>query len=224
MGPGYAVRSILHHDQASSLDQLAGTPSRGRDWQNPVRIAVNHQCRNINAGKVIAEVLMPSGYACKTRCCRSASGEIPASLDGLFADALAQQQVRVVEVLEEFGEERIAICSDGFLDPLEDAAIHALWIVVGLQQVWRDAGDDHRFAHTLRSVFPQVARHFAATHREADQRKIMQLEVRHYFVQVCGESVVVVTRGGLAGLSESPAVIGDDSVTCSKKHRDLFLP
>ena len=33
---------------------------------------------------------------------------IPAVLDGLFADTLTQEQVSVVEILEEGGEERIA--------------------------------------------------------------------------------------------------------------------
>jgi hypothetical protein len=54
-------------------------------------------------------------------------------LDGLFADALAQQDVSIVEILEEIGEERVTVGSDGFLDSLEDTAVDASWVVWGLQ-------------------------------------------------------------------------------------------
>src|SRR4029077_6167875 len=71
---------------------------------------------------------------------------------------------------------------------------------------------------------PAVARYFAATHGEADQREILQLELRHQLVQVGGEGVVVVARSGLAGLAEPSAVIGDHTVARGQKRRDLFLP
>ena len=79
-------------------------------------------------------------------------------------------------------------------------------------------------AHALRSVFSDVTRHFAATHREADQREITQFQLCHELVQILGESVVVVARCWLAGLAEPSAVIGDYTVTRSQKHRDLLLP
>src|ERR1022692_4651825 len=82
---------------------------------------------------------------------------VPACLDSLFADALAQQEIRVVEILEELGEERVAVCGHGFLDPVEDTAIHALRVVRRLQQERWDRRDEYRLAHALRSVSPKVA-------------------------------------------------------------------
>src|SRR5664279_2723220 len=43
-------------------------------------------------------------------------------------------------------------------------------------------------------------------------------------MQVLGEGVVVVAGCWLAGLAESSAIIGDDTVTRGQKHWDLLLP
>src|SRR5215472_19317544 len=91
------------------------------------------------------------------------------------------------EILEKLGEESIAVRSHGFLDSLEDTAIHALGVVTCFQQIGWNASDDHRLAHSLRSVLADVARHFAATHRKADQREVAQLEVCNELVQVLCE-------------------------------------
>ena len=52
----------------------------------------------------------------------------------------------------------------------------------------------------------------------------MQFELRHEFVQVLGEGVVVVAAGGLARLAEPSAIVGDDAVTRGQKRRGLLLP
>src|SRR2546426_8058508 len=97
---------------------------------------------------------MPRWHAGKTSRGRCASGNVPAGLDSLFADALAQENIRIEEILEEFGEERIAVRGDSFLDPLEHTAVHALGVVGCLQQIRWDPSDDHGLAHALRSEFP----------------------------------------------------------------------
>ena len=56
-----------------------------------------------------------------------------ARLDGLFADPLFQQEIRVVEVLEKLGEERLTVCGDSFVDSIEDTAINAFRVVWRLQ-------------------------------------------------------------------------------------------
>src|SRR6266851_5715366 len=100
-----------------------------------------------------------AGETCRSRgaCC-----DVPARLNGLFADALAQQEICVVEILKEFGEERVTVCRDGLLDPLEDTAVHALRVVRRLQKEGRNRRDEYRLADALRSIFPEVARYFAA--------------------------------------------------------------
>src|ERR1035441_7028472 len=150
--------------------------ARKRDWPRPRR----------------QPVLIPCWHASETGRGRGASCDVPAGLDGLIANALAQQEVRVVEILEEIGEERVTVCGDGILDSLEDAAVHAFRVVRRLQQERRNPRDDYRLAYALRSVFPQVAPPFAAPHRETNQCEIARVELRHEFVQVLGEGVVVV--------------------------------
>jgi hypothetical protein len=91
------------------------------------------------------------------------------------------------------------------------------------QERW-NRSHEHRFGYALRSVLTQVARHLAATHRETDQRGFTQVEPGHQLVEVRGEGVEVVARRRLAGSSEAPAVVRDDSVTCSEQGPDLLLP
>src|SRR5436853_446697 len=66
--------------------------------------------------------------------------------------------------------------------------------------------------------------HFASTHRESNQRKVAQLKMSHKFVQVLGESIVVVIRCWLTGFSEPSSVIRDHAMTGLEEHRELFLP
>src|SRR5664280_3020094 len=167
---------------------------------------------------------MPGWHTSQTGRGRGVSGDVPTGLNGLFANALAQQEIRVIEILEEIGEECITVCSDSFLDSLENTAVHAFRIIRRFQQERRNPGDDYRLADALRSVFRKVARHFATTHRETDQCEIAELELRHEFVQVLSEGVVVVAGSWLAGLAESSAVIGDDTVSRRQKRCDLLLP
>src|ERR1019366_508404 len=207
-----------------SVDQLSGPESRSGDRQNPIRIALDHQRGHVDTGQILAEVPMPGWHTSQTGRGRGLSGDVPTGLDGLFAHALAQQEIRVIEILEEIGEECITVCSDSFLDSLEDASVHAFRIIRRLRQERRNPGDDYRLAHALRSVFRKVARHFATTHRETDQCEIDELELRNEFVQVLGEGVVVVADSWLAGLAEPSAVIRDDTVSRLQKRGDLLLP
>ena len=134
MCPGDAVRPILHYHQAGSLDQLGSAEARSSDGQNSIRIAVNDQSRYVDASQVLAEVLMPCWHASETGCGRGPGCHVPTGLNRLWANALAQEQIRVVEIGKKIGEERVTICDDSFLDSLEDTAVHALRVVGRLQQ------------------------------------------------------------------------------------------
>src|ERR1700693_2057965 len=127
---------------------------------------------------------MPGWDAREAGDCGSAGRDVPAGLDGLFADTLSQQYVGVVEILKETSEESIPVSCYRLLYPGKYAPIHALGVVGRFEQVWRHSGDDHRFAHTTGAVFPQVSRHFASSHGEADQGEILQLELDDQFVKV----------------------------------------
>src|SRR5450631_270238 len=107
MGPNDAVRSILNRDQTGSFDQFGGPKSRRGNRHNAVGVAVNNQRRHVDALEIFAEILMPGWHAGKTRCGGGSRGDVPASLNRLLADALTQQQVRVVEILEELRKEHV---------------------------------------------------------------------------------------------------------------------
>jgi hypothetical protein len=126
-----------------------------------------------------------------------------------LADAL---NVGVEEVLEETGEERVAIRSDGFLDALEHARVEALGVVGGLQQEGRNASDDHGAACAARAISSTEARDLTAAHRESHEREVLQREMGKQLAEVFGERIVVVAVGRLARLAEAPAVVGDDAM------------
>src|SRR5580692_9326745 len=127
---------------------------------------------------------MPSWHTSEAGGSRAARCHVPARLHGLFADALVEEQISVVEVLEKLREERVTVRSDGFLDSLENAFVDTVRIVWRLQKERRDSRNDDGLADALGSVFSEVARHFSASHGEANEREIMQLEVCNQFVQI----------------------------------------
>jgi hypothetical protein len=54
-------------------------------------------------------------------------------MDGLVANAFPAQDIDIVEIREESGEERRPVCGNGFLDSFEDTAVHSLRVVRRLQ-------------------------------------------------------------------------------------------
>jgi hypothetical protein len=110
------VWTVFHDQQARTFDELGGALFRSRDWKNSVGVAVHHQRGHVDAGQIPAEVLVPGWDTRQAGGGGGAGRHIPASLDGLFADTLTQQQVGVVEILEEASEERVAVGGNGFLD------------------------------------------------------------------------------------------------------------
>src|SRR6266702_5382291 len=52
----------------------------------------------------------------------------------------------------------------------------------------------------------------------------MQLKLTHEPVQILGERIIVVTACRLARLTETPAVVGDYTISRVEQDRELFLP
>src|SRR5438046_9914423 len=119
MGPTHSVWAILDHRQPRSLDQLGGSLSRCRKRHNSIGIPVNYQRGYIDASYILAEVFMPGRHAGNTGRRRSARGNIPARLDCLFADALTQQDISVVDILEKLDQESRAVRGNRFLHIIE---------------------------------------------------------------------------------------------------------
>src|SRR5207249_479408 len=113
---------------------------------------------------------------------------------------------------------------DPFLDAFEKTPVRSVRVVRRLQQEWRNCGHEDRVANAFGSVAAQVAGHLAATHRKPHQGYITKVELRHEFVQVLREGIVLVARHRLAGVSKSSAVIGDYAITRSNQNGYLFFP
>jgi hypothetical protein len=90
---------------------------------------VHDQRWHVNFAEVLSEVFVPGGHASETGGSRGAGCYVPACLHSLFADALVEKEIRVVEILEELREERVAIRGDRFFDPFEDTAVNPFRIV-----------------------------------------------------------------------------------------------
>src|SRR5437899_916990 len=116
MRPSDAMRPPVYDVQASTRDHFGGAGAGGSERNDVVVVAMDDQDWHINPFQVLTEVFVPR---CDTRQARGGGGggrHVPVSLDCLFADTLTQQQVGVVEVLEEAGEERVTVGGHGVLD------------------------------------------------------------------------------------------------------------
>jgi hypothetical protein len=142
----------------------------------------------------------------------------------LLADELSHQFVGVVKILKEFGKEHLTVFLNGGLEPNEDAFVPPRWIVRRFEQIRRYSGKDHCLPNFFRTLLPQVSDDFATAHRETDQCEITQRKFRDERSQVFDESVVVIASCGLAGLTESAAVVCDDPVTRSENSPKLLVP
>jgi hypothetical protein len=111
------MRTVLHHHLTCSFDELYGSPSRSCDGQDAVSIPLNYECGHIDASQIVAEVLMPGWDARPARGRGGIGRDVPTGLNGLFANALSQQYVGVVEILKESAEESIPVTCYRLLYP-----------------------------------------------------------------------------------------------------------
>src|SRR5215467_4919849 len=129
MGPCDVVRTAFDDVQLSTFDQLGSAFAGGGERHDTVRVAVNDQRGNVDSNDVFAKVFVPGGNARKSSRRRGARCDIPAGLNGLLADALSQQLIGIVEVLEKLRKKGIAVSNDGFLNALENRGIDAFGVV-----------------------------------------------------------------------------------------------
>jgi hypothetical protein len=142
----------------------------------------------------------------------------------LVADPGPAELVDVVEVVEEVLEVGVPVGPGGRDEPVEDALVHALGVVAGLEKERRYRAEQHHVADQFRAVAPQVAGDLAGAHREPGQGHVAQVKHVHEPAKVGGERVVVIADGRLAGGAEAAAVIGDDPVAGVQQRRELLLP
>ena len=176
-------------------------------------------------GMSAAEIREPGGLR-RDRCGGSRSGcDVPAGVHGFLAEARrAQERVRVVEVLEEFREERVPVRGDRFGESVEDLLRNAVRVVVRLQEERFQGSQERGPGHARRTIGAQVAGNFTGTHGEAHQHGVVEFQPGQEGVEVRGEGVVVVALGGLAGFAETAAVVGDDAVAGLQEGGCLLFP
>ena len=118
-------------------------------------------------------------------------------LNGMQVRAHSLARLVVVEVGKELLEEVDAVLLHTREHAVEDRLVHAARVVGVFSRNGVTAPSSIVFGTRARAVAPDVARHFAAAHREADEHRVAQVELRHQIVQVRREGVVVVAAGGL---------------------------
>jgi hypothetical protein len=82
----------------------------------------------------------------------------------------------------------------------------------------------HQAGDPLAAVPGDVAADVAATHGEAHQGHLAQVEVFDQLGDVIGEGVVVVAAPRLAGTAETTAVEGDGAVAAAGQELHLRIP
>src|SRR5712691_2579877 len=75
-------------------------------------------------------------------------------------------------------------------------------------EIRSERADEHRFAHTLAAVFPEISGHLAGPHRESNERDLLQVELFQQLVEIGGQRVVVVARRRFARPAEAAAIVG----------------
>ncbi len=218
------MRSAREHHQSAALDGFVQALARRRERQDAIGIPVKNERGHVDTGGILAEVGQSGGHARRRPRGRGVGCDVPVGPHDLVTDALAQRHVDVVEVLEKLGQVGKAICRDALHDGVEDAAVHPLGVVGRLQEERRNRGDKDRLLHAVGAVGPQIVCDFSGAHRMADEGGLTQVELRHDRVEIGGEGVVVVAQGGLTGVAEAPAVVGDGPIPGLKQDPDLLLP
>ena len=71
---------------------------------------------------------------------------LEARTQSLWTEPVRNGRVRVVEVVQERIEERVAVGDDRLLDPFEDVPWNSLRVVAGLKDVRRDRADQDGLA------------------------------------------------------------------------------
>jgi hypothetical protein len=90
-------------------------------------------------------------------------------LPGLIADPGAGEPVDVVEVVEKVLQIGRSVGNDGGHDAIEDGLVDACGVVVGLEQVRRDRGEQNRLADPLGSIRAEVSGDLTGAHREPNK-------------------------------------------------------
>src|ERR1051326_6050586 len=66
--------------------------------------------------------------------------------------------------------------------------------------------------------------YLAATHREADERNVAQVELDDDGMEVLRKGVVVVAEAGLGRLAKPPAIVGNDAIPGLQQRGNMLLP
>lgn len=175
VSPGNVVRAVLDGNEARAFDELGSFCAGRVDGDDTVGIAVDDKSWDVDFSHVVAEIFVPSGNAGEAGGGGSDACDAEAGLNGLFADAFAEQNVGVVEILEKFGEEGVAVGRDGSLNAFEDGLVDAVGVVGSLEQIGRNAANDDGPVDALGAVLADVASDFAASIEKPTREKLVRL-------------------------------------------------
>ncbi|HEX7485411.1 MAG TPA: hypothetical protein VF332_04615 [Vicinamibacterales bacterium] len=140
--------------------------------------------------------------------CRTSVGTsnaLRSSVKSVSENALIRSNVFSREILVELR----AVGEAAAADPVEHLNRQAGGIGSRLQHQRRDGGDQRSLGHAFRAVAANIAGHFAAARREADQRGAIQAERFDELREIVGIGVHVVATPGLARPAMAATVMGN---------------
>src|SRR5258706_9378613 len=163
---------------------------------------MHHERGHLELSQVLAEVGQPACWAVDGGLRRGSGSNIPAVADDLFAYAIPQHRVEVVEVLVPTGQEGKSILCDRALDSLYRGLVQWPGILGCLQQVRSNPRDNRRLAYAAGSMLADLSSHLSAPHRESAAREVTQLELGDELLGILRERVVVISPRGLNRLTK----------------------
>ena len=143
---------------------------------------------------------------------------------GLLADPRPEVLVEVEQVPDQPGQPREAVGQDRILGAGDARLVDALGVVDGLGERRRQGLDEHARLQTVGPVGADVPGELAGAQREADQRRVVQVELGQQPVEVGRERVEVIALGRAARGAEAAPVVGDDPVAGREQRVHLRLP
>ena len=217
-------RAIIFHQLR--IGDALGRGAAGRiDRHRLVAGAVNHQRRHPERRQIGAEIRRREGLRTgQRRPVASLHREAPRPVEGRIAHRTGDI-ADAEKALEEIAHEGRTVLLHALGHFVEGRLRHAVGIVIGLQHIGHDRGDQARADHAFAIVSRHVSRHFAAAHRKADDRHVpVGAGLAQHVAQIVGKRVVIVAAPRLPRSSETAPIIGDGAETRLGQRLHLRIP
>ena len=220
----HAVRRAFKHHQLRPRNRSCRELARSVERYDVICRAVQHQRRDRDFLQVRTEV---GGAECTDalhRADRRRRIRNPfRKLDRVDRKILLTRFI-VEERREKACQKRHAVGRGASHHAVKHFLRRARRIVGRLEQERRHRANEHRFRNARAAVRAEVARNFAAAHRETGEDDVFQIERRQQRIQIGRKRIVVVARRRALRLTEAATIVRNATESCSDERVDLPFP